>query len=342
MSSQNRPIDWLALHSLYLYDPKKAHVLLQETPYIPDLLKKIPLSTPIDWNVLEKLLPDWIPFDAKEYPDSLRQIPEAPLGLFFRGSSPRIFTEIPWIGIVGSRKATAYGKKRAFALAQNLARKGFGVISGLAYGIDGAAHEGALSGGGMTVGVMGTGLDQIYPPEHQALSKKMCVDGGILTEFFPGVSPQSHHFPQRNRIISGLSLGVVIVEAAERSGSLITARWAADQGREVFVVPGETGLHTKGSNRLLKEGAKLVEDVEEILAELKPQLQFFSAKAKSPTATEEGLLQFFSGEAVSAEALVEKSGKNVAEIMAELTHLECQQRIKRLPGNVFIRERVNG
>ncbi|MBI1862140.1 MAG: DNA-protecting protein DprA, partial [Deltaproteobacteria bacterium] len=183
----------------------------------------------------------------------------------------------PCIAIVGTRRPTGYGLKVAFEIARDLARSGVCVVSGLARGIDGAAHVGALAGGGQTVAVLGHGLDRIYPKEHQRLALRILEMGGaLLSEFEVGVAPLPAHFPQRNRIIAGLSLGVVVVEAAERSGSLITAGFAADEGREVFVVPSRAGdTSFAGSHRLIQDGAKLVNRAADILVE-------FGVKVEEP------------------------------------------------------------
>ena len=198
------------------------------------------------------------------YPDLLRQIHDPPPRLFVRGQLPNG----PSIAIVGSRRATPYGCRAAHRLARDLSNAGVVVVSGLARGIDAAAHRGALEGATPTVAVMATGLDRIYPPEHADLAAAIAKAGALITEAADGTLPLPGYFPVRNRIISGLSLGVVIVEAAERSGALITARMALEQGREVFCVPGsiENPL-AAGGHRLIKDGAKLVQTVEDVLEE---------------------------------------------------------------------------
>lgn len=198
------------------------------------------------------------------YPHLLKQIHDPPPRLFVRGRLP----EGPCIAIVGSRRATPYGRRAARKLARDLSEAGVVVVSGLARGIDAAAHNGALEGATPTVAVMATGLDRIYPPEHAELADAIAQTGAVITEAAEGTLPLPGYFPVRNRIISGLSLGVVIVEAAERSGALITARMALEQGREVFCVPGsiENPL-TAGSHRMIKDGAKLVQTVEDVLDE---------------------------------------------------------------------------
>ena len=198
------------------------------------------------------------------YPALLKQIHDPPARLFVRGTIP----EGPAIAIVGSRRATPYGQRAAQRLARDLSNEGVVVVSGLARGIDAAAHRGALEGPTPTVAVMATGLDRVYPPEHAELATAIATTGAVVTEAEEGTIPLPGRFPVRNRIISGLSLGVIVVEAAERSGALITARMAAEQGREVFCVPGsiENPLAV-GSHRLIKDGAKLVQTVEDVLDE---------------------------------------------------------------------------
>jgi DNA processing protein len=202
------------------------------------------------------------------YPAPLAQIPDPPPVLFVRGSVEALAR--PAVALVGARAATAYGKEMARALAADLAARDVVVVSGLARGIDGAAHQAALDAGGLTVAVLGAGLDRIYPAEHEALGAAAVAAGGALVgELRPGTPPLAHHFPLRNRIISGLASAVVVVEAAEKSGSLITAACALEQGREVMAVPGpvRAGRH-RGAHALLRDGATLVETADDILAEL--------------------------------------------------------------------------
>jgi DNA processing protein len=205
--------------------------------------------------------------DAR-YPRLLKEIRDPPPRIFVRGSLP----DLPMVAIVGSRRATPYGQRAARRLARELSQAGVVVVSGLARGIDGAAHRGALEGPTPTVAVMATGLDRIYPPEHMELSQEILASGALVTEADEGTLPLPGYFPVRNRIISGLSLGVLVVEAAERSGALITARMALEQGRDVFCVPGsiENPLAV-GTHRLIKDGAKLVQTAADVLEEL-PQI----------------------------------------------------------------------
>jgi DNA processing protein len=202
--------------------------------------------------------------ESPDYPALLKMIHDPPRRLFVQGTLPTV----PMLAVIGSRRATPYGLRVARRLAGELAAAGMAIVSGLARGIDGAAHQGALEAGGQTVAVMATGLDLIYPPEHVELAAQICKSGALVTEAEPGTMPLPSRFPVRNRIISGLSVGVVVVEAAERSGALITARMALEQGREVLCVPGsiENPLSV-GTHSLIKDGAKLVHTVEDVLAE---------------------------------------------------------------------------
>ncbi|MEP6600949.1 MAG: DNA-processing protein DprA [Nitrospirota bacterium] len=206
------------------------------------------------------------------YPVLLRNIPDPPPVLYVDGELEPV--DVQAVAIVGARHATLYGIRIARTLAEELSRLGFTIVSGMARGIDRVAHEGALAAGGRTLAVLGCGLDVDYPPDHTQLRAQVAEAGALLTEFPLGSPPLAAHFPRRNRILSGLSLGVVVVEAAEGSGSLITAKLAAEQGREVFAVPGPIDAPTsRGTHGLLKQGAKLTETVDDILDELLPQLE---------------------------------------------------------------------
>ncbi|HEX9626096.1 MAG TPA: DNA-processing protein DprA [Acidiferrobacterales bacterium] len=210
-----------------------------------------------------------VSFDDPHYPPLLREIPDPPPLLFVRGDA-RLLAQ-PQLAVVGSRNPTADGADNARAFGQALAGHGLVIVSGMALGIDAHAHRGALDAGGATVAVAGTGIDRVYPPQHHALAHEIAARGALVSEFPLGAAPRRDHFPRRNRIISGLSLGVLVVEAALKSGSLITARLAAEQGREVFAIPGS--IHSplsRGCHALIRQGAKLVESAADILEELGP------------------------------------------------------------------------
>ncbi len=219
--------------------------------------------------------------EDEEYPTALRSIPDPPLYLFVRGSIQE--NDEVAVAIVGTRHATEYGRGLAHSFGRDLASRGVTVVSGLARGIDTASHRGALEGGGRTFAVCGCGLDVVYPSENKTLMEDIAANGAALSEFAPTVHPEPWHFPARNRIISGLSAGSIVVEAAERSGALITADFALEQGREVFAVPGN--IHkgqSKGCHGLIKQGATLVENVDDVIAALNNQALPFAAREPKP------------------------------------------------------------
>ena len=206
-------------------------------------------------------------FDSPDYPMLLKQIPCPPPLLFLRGDPGLLASAC--CAMVGSRKASSYGMRNAKWLARELAASGFTIVSGLAAGIDSGAHQGALDGSGATIAVMGCGVDRVYPKHNKMLMEEIAQRGAVLSEYPLTASPRPHHFPRRNRIISGLSLGIIVVEAATRSGSLITARLAMEQGREVFAVPGPiSSIHSSGCHRLIADGATLIENPETVTAAL--------------------------------------------------------------------------
>lgn len=266
------------------------------------------------------------------YPSRLEEIPDPPIVLWALGESALL--DRPAVALVGSRRATPGGLAAARQLGRDLARAGLVVVSGLARGIDAAAHEGALEGGGATVAVLGCGVDVVYPREHRDLVRRVRLTGCLVSEMPPGTPPLPRHFPLRNRIISGLSLAVVVVEAAERSGSLITARLALEQGRDVLAVPGGvvSGCH-RGCHALIKDGAGLVETVDDILAELgwRPA---GTATAPKP----EGLIGLMTaGEPLSLDELVARVARSPVELLAELGELEVAGQVARMPGGAFVR-----
>jgi len=236
--------------------------------------------------------------------------------------------------VVGSRSANEYGKRVARSLCRGLASLGFTVVSGMARGVDGAAHEAALDGGGRTLAVLGSGVDCLYPPEHEKLYYRICENGAVISEFPMGTRPLAFNFPARNRLISGLSLGVVVVEATEKSGSLITAALALEQGREVFAVPGEVGAsRTRGTHRLIRQGAKLVDSAADISEEIAPQLvnratlsrpsepRMLPQQARSEARKVYALLQ---ERPAQIDEVIESSGLTSAEVSEILLDLELQ------------------
>lgn len=281
-----------------------------------------------------------------DYPSMLRELPDPPGILFIK---PRILEQDRLaIAIVGARHASRYGTEQAERLAGALARVGFTIVSGLARGIDAAAHRGALAAGGRTIGVLGGGLLRLYPPEHQELAQQVVAQGALVSEMPPRLPPMSGSFPQRNRIISGLALGVVVVEASEKSGALITARHAMEQNREVFAVPGRVDSRTsRGCHRLIRDGAKLVEDVDDILQEIGPLIK------KTPTAdgereirhpaelglndVEQKVLEAVTLEPVFIDQVIVATGLPAPQVLSTLSILEMKRLLRRQGGNRIMR-----
>lgn len=269
------------------------------------------------------------------YPKPLLEIADPPLALFASGQA-EIPTR-PCIAVVGSRNATQQGREDAFSFASTLSRSGLCVVSGLALGIDGAAHRGGLDGGAGSIAVLGNGLDRIYPAAHEPLARQLEQAGLLLSEHAPGEPPRSHHFPRRNRLISGLCLGVVVIEAAERSGSLVTARMALEQGRDVFALPGS--IHSpvsRGCHALIKQGAALVDSPNDVLSALGLQ----AACAKPPADAQPGaddVLSFLGSSPTSVDALIARSGRSPQVLLAALANLEIMGLIERLAGGLYRR-----
>ena len=283
-----------------------------------------------------------------EYPAPLKTIPDPPPLLYLQGTL--LESDRQAVAIVGTRKVSAAGRVLAEELACELARMGFTIVSGLARGVDAAAHRGALAGQGRTLAVMGCGLDRTYPADHRQLRMAIERQGAVLSELPLGSAPHSYHFPRRNRIISGLSLGVVVTEATVESGSLITARLAGEQGREVFAVPGFVKAeNSRGPNSLLKDGARLVESAQDILDELLPQLdatfrERLGARAgvdRQPAAqlgADEALVyDALSVLPQSVDEVIRRSGLPAAQVAVLLLSLELKNCIRQLPGNEYVR-----
>jgi DNA processing protein len=276
------------------------------------------------------------------YPDRLRQIPDPPLTLAVRG---RLEPGELAVAMVGARRASEYGRRVAEDLARGLAQAGVTVVSGLAAGIDGAAHRGALDGAGRTIGVLGTGIDRVYPTWHADLAAEIAVSGALVSELPCGTPPTAFNFPRRNRVISGMSAGVVVVEAAAESGSLITARLALEQDRCVFAVPGPVGRTLQhGPHRLIRDGATLVTCVEDVLAELAPMLvskvdEARRAKAEAALGTSERqLLSAMSADAQHVDMLVGRAGLPAGAALETLLALELRGLVEQCPGKRFRRK----
>lgn len=276
-----------------------------------------------------------IGWDDPAYPPALAAIADAPPVLWTHGTGAGL--ERPAVAIVGSRAATPYAIQVAERLGSDLAAAGIVVVSGLARGVDAAAHRGALAGGGTTVAVLGCGADIVYPAEHRGLTGEIAATGTVVTEFPPGSAPEPWHFPRRNRIISGLSRAVVVVEAGERSGSLITARAALEQGRDVLAVPGNvlTGRN-RGTHALLRDGAKIVEDVTDILEEL--GLGPGAPAAASRQGRGDRLLACLPvGEPLGLDEISERSGLLTPKLLPRLFELELLGLVRRAGGGRFVR-----
>ncbi|MBA3563039.1 MAG: DNA-protecting protein DprA [Gammaproteobacteria bacterium] len=293
-----------------------------------------------------------LPITSPEYPALLREIPDPPPALFVNGMLDALPT--PQIAIVGSRNPTPAGAENAFEFARHLSACGLTITSGLALGIDAAAHRGALAGPGRTVAVCGTGADRVYPARNRSLATEIVRTGALVSEFPPGTPPLREHFPQRNRIISGLALGTLVVEAAERSGSLITARLAGEQSREVFAIPGS--IHNplaRGCHKLIRQGAKLVESAADIFEELSAiagaladsgqALQRVASDSPRPSPDRdesyELLLEALGFEPAPVDRLVERTGLTATELSSMLLILELEGHVRSVPGGAYSRVR---
>ena len=314
------------------------------------------MTAPDDWPALFDTTWAWLHDDQDtraivalgdaDYPAALLQTADPPCLLYATGRIHQLknLQVAQSLAVVGSRNPTPQGRLNAHAFAKNLASGGLTIVSGLALGVDGAAHEGALEGADTgllaTVAVVGTGLDRVYPKQHLALARQIAAHGLILSEYPLGTPPLAENFPRRNRIISGLSQGTLVVEAALESGSLITARQALDQGREVFAIPGSIhSPQSKGCHALIRQGAKLVESAQDILEELHLPDPFAQAPLAldNPRPDTKGLLAWLGHEPVSLDALQARSGLATASLQAELLDLELAGQLERLPGGLFQR-----
>jgi DNA processing protein len=270
-----------------------------------------------------------------DYPPLLRNIPDAPLILFRKGPL-KVSTET--FAVVGSRRGSPAGQSMAEKIGETLSAAGITVVSGLARGIDGAAHRGGLKEKGKTVAVLGCGIDIPYPPEHKRLYGAIAEEGLLLTEYAQGEPPLPFHFPERNRIIAGLSRGVLVVEAAKKSGALITARLALEYGREVLAVPGPVYAdECKGANTLIKEGARLVDGIEDIFTACFPGYAAKKEQAVDMNEDERYIYSFLGHEASHVEDIIERSGIETKRVMAVLTSLEMKDLIRAFPGGFFIK-----
>ncbi|WP_230209815.1 DNA-processing protein DprA [Solemya velum gill symbiont] len=285
--------------------------------------------------------------DSSDYPSLLRECDSPPAALFYTGDISLL--KQPLLAIVGSRTPTRGGTQNAHDFSADLAARGLGIVSGLAAGIDAAAHRGALDADGITIAVTGTGPDRVYPAGNHALAVEIAARGLIITEHPPGTQAHPGHFPRRNRIIAALALGILVVEAAEKSGSLITARLGSEAGREVFAIPGS--IHnalTKGTHKLIRQGAKLVENAADILEELAPLLAQARSDVNSdridskadkslPDPEYEALLDLIAHDPVSVDKLIQKTGLTAEVVSSMLLLLELNGHVESLPGNCYCR-----
>ncbi|MFQ5507747.1 MAG: DNA-processing protein DprA [Leptospirillia bacterium] len=283
-----------------------------------------------------------LPLEDAAYPARLRQIADPPSVIYLKGALPE--AAHPAVAVVGSRRMTPYGRHVTTSFCRSFCRVGVAVISGMALGVDGQAHRVALGASGITVAVLGTGIDRPYPVEHAALLEQVAGSGAVVTEYAPGTGPLGPNFPRRNRIISGLAMGVLVVEADVRSGSLITARLAAEQGRDVFAVPGNVDQPgAGGTNALIRDGAIPVTCAGDVLADIAPQLALpEDAGADAPVpaglgAAERLLLAELGSAPVSADILSERTGTPASVLLGTLLSLELAGLAERLPGNLYAR-----
>jgi len=277
----------------------------------------------------------------REFPEKLKSISYPPLFLYIKGNLKQ---DKNLIAIIGSRKPTSYGKEVAYQFSKKLAEYGVGIVSGLARGIDSISHKGALDGNGYTIGILGSGIDVIYPAENRELFERIVNNGGaIISEFPLGTKPRKENFPMRNRIISGISEGVVVIEAGKRSGTLITAKWALEQGREVFAIPGSVfSSQSEGTHLLIKEGANIVTAPEEILDYFgwKKEESLTEEKLEIEVSDEEKeILSVLSPYPLHVEEIFEKINKPPFEVLSILTELELKGLIENLPGK-YVRLKI--
>ncbi len=315
-----------------------AQALERPPPDLPDLIQKA-----WDWLEFQTDGPrSMITLGDDLYPAAWLEIADPPLLVYAFGDLQ--WLQRPLLAMVGSRHPTPQGLDHAFAFAESLSHHGLTIISGLAQGIDGAAHQGALQGAGSTIAVVGTGLDRVYPRQHSDLFKEIVEKGLLLSEYPPGASVRPSHFPQRNRLIAGLSRGTLVVEAALQSGSLITARLAIEAGREVFAIPGSIhSPHSRGCHLLIKQGAKLVETEQDILEELRwhsappSRLEPICNTIHQDGMASHPILESMGYEPISLESLAIRTGIAIQRLQAELLDFELAGTVKRMPGSLFQR-----
>lgn len=368
--------DWIALNMVRGIGPRTANQLLSrfgspagvfaasrlalgKEGLKPDTIQELQDSSILEKanaeiERLEKLNAEVITLEDDAYPQLLREIHDPPIALYVRGDLQKAL-ERPALAVVGSRRCSTYGVNVAESLSRDLASHGLTIVSGLARGIDAAAHRGALESNGQTIAVVGTGLETTYPKEHKKLEEQIIASGAVVSEFPLGTPPLPQNFPYRNRILSGLCFGVLIVEASEHSGSLITARLAYEQGREVFAVPGNITSQTSfGPNYLIKDGAKLVQIWRDVVDELPREAKEQLFGIERPTAAKSNVQPIFEAVDLSdserkildilssdvpahIDQLLLSSELSSSDLMTALLGLEMKDRIKQLPGKSFIK-----
>ena len=310
------------------------------------------IKTAVDWPFVRRQM-DYLAnegagvltFWDKAYPQRLKAIFDPPAFLFYKGNLDCL--NVPAFAVVGTRKPTGYGRQVTRKLAEELVDNGFAIISGFARGVDTIAHSAALERGGKTVAVFGNGVDRVYPAENRQLYAKMIERGLLLSEYPMGTAPDAGNFPKRNRIISGLSVGVLVTEAGEKSGALLTAMYAADQNREVFAVPGSVlSAKSKGVHRLIKDGAKLTEDIADILEEVADELNLSGQKGKvtakpakefNLTGNLKKIYDLLSDEPLHVDQLAVQAELSPSEVLSSLLTLELMGAIRQMAGKMFIR-----
>ena len=357
-------ISYLALYSVPDIGPKRfvylvkkfgsAKAILDASPKelkdTEDIGERIAhnIKNKVNWKLAEEQLKiaqkkdiNILTFFDKEYPGNLKNIYDPPPIIFFKGQiKPQ---DKKAIAVVGARKSSSYGKLVAESLVGELASRGITIVSGLARGIDSISHQAALKVGTRTIAVFGSGLDIVYPPENKKLADKITGSGAVISEFFLGTKPQGENFPKRNRVISGLCLGTVIIEAGPKSGALLTAQHALEQNREVFAVPGDIRSQaSKGTNNLIKQGAKLVSSVEDILVEINEltdasKIEKISLAQQTLPQEEKSIFELLGTEPYHIDKISKELGLRTCDALSVLLSLELKGLVKQLPGKVFVR-----
>ncbi len=296
------------------------------------------------WENIQKLGITVLTWDDPGYPERLKEVSPSPPVLYLKGS---LHPDDGWaVAVVGTRRISSYGRQVVARIVTRLAQAGITVVSGLARGVDGAAHKTAMEQGGRTLAVLGSGVDRIYPPEHRNLAAQVITQGALISDYPPGTAPEASNFPPRNRIISGLSMATVIVEAGERSGALITAEFAAEQGREVFAVPGSIlAPQSRGTNRLIQEGARILLDPQEILEVLdltRVTEQSAARKVLPANAIEAQLFGVLSHEPKHVDEIRNQTQLSIEEVTANLALMELKGMVRQVGGMRYTAVREDG